>query len=99
VLYRRDNDSGITESGSDQHDVEPFITEFNNRLNNLLETNGVSVQVALTNALERFKNEMQSSEYYHKEIAESLAAEKSSPTAVLQHRILADIYQSLYDRA
>jgi hypothetical protein len=57
------------------------------------------VQVALTNALERFKNEMQSSEYYHKEIAESLAAEKSSPTAVLQHRVLADIYRSFCDRA
>jgi hypothetical protein len=94
-----DRDSKNIEEARGQRDVEPVIREFNNILDNLLETNGIGVQVALTNALERFKSEMRSSEDYHKEMAESLAAEKTSPTIILQHRILADIYQSLCDHA
>jgi hypothetical protein len=92
-----DSDSENIQDARAQRDIEPLITEFNAILENMLKTNGINVQVALTNTAERLKTEMQSSQSYHEDMAKWLATENIIPTVVLQHRILADVYRSLAD--
>lgn len=91
--------SNMRPDNTEQHKAEPSIIELIAMLENLLETNGINIQVALENVSKRFRTEMQSSQEYHKSISESLVANKTSPTTVLQHRVLAEIYRSLQDSA
>ncbi len=56
------------------------------------------IQQVLQAAMEKYKRELQANIEYHEHLA-TMAEESHDQNLALRHRVLADIYRSLFDRA
>lgn len=72
--------------------------ELNSTIDARIKANEIKIQETLDAVAEKYRRELQANIEYHKHLAKS-ANETSDPNVALRHNLLAEIYQSLLDRA